>query len=90
MGSSTATAPSPGSRPLSSLKTLSAESRSIALKENVYLLGKTVNKLHGGILSARMLPLSDLTEGLPRVVRDISRKSGKEVDLSLDGTDLRL
>jgi len=75
---------------LSSLKSLSAESRSIALKENVYLLGKTVNKLHGGILSARMLPLSDLTEGLPRVVRDISRKSGKEVDLSLDGTDLRL
>lgn len=75
---------------LSSLKSLSAESRSIALKENVYLLGKTVNKLHGGILSARMLPLSDLTEGLPRVVRDISRKSGKEVDLSLDGAELRL
>lgn len=75
---------------LSSLKALSSTSRSIELKDGVHVLGKSVNRLHGNILEARMLPIADLTEGLPRVVRDISKRSGKEVDLKMEGTDLRL
>lgn len=75
---------------LSSFRALAHESRSVALKDGIYALGKSVNTLHGSILSARMLPIADLTEGLPRVIRDACKTSGKEVELKLEGADLRL
>jgi len=75
---------------LSSFRTLSHETRSVALKDGVYSLGKTVNALHGSILAARMLPIADLTEGLPRVIRDVCKACGKEVTLKLKGTEIRL
>ncbi len=37
----------------------------------------------------RMLPLSVLFEPYPRVVRDMARELGKEVDLVVDGEDTR-
>ena len=75
---------------LSSFRTLSHETRSVALKDGIYSLGRTVNTLHGSILAARMLPIADLTEGLPRVVRDVCRASGKEVGIRVEGSELRL
>ncbi|MBI4948986.1 MAG: chemotaxis protein CheW [Deltaproteobacteria bacterium] len=75
---------------LSSFKELSQRSRSIELKDGVHLLGKSVNALHKNILSARMLPIRDLTESLPRVVRDISGKAGKDVGLKIEGTEISL
>ncbi len=75
---------------LSSFKTLSHELKSIAFKDGVHLLGKTVNKLHESILSARMLPVEDLTVSLPRVVRDMSQRTGKKVELKTEGTDINL
>ncbi|MBI5587814.1 MAG: chemotaxis protein CheW [Deltaproteobacteria bacterium] len=75
---------------LSAFRALSHESRSVAVKDGIYSLGKTVNTLHGSILSARMLPIADLTEGLPRVIRDLCKACGKDVELKLEGADLRL
>ena len=75
---------------LSTFKSMSREFRSITFKDNVYTLGKTIGRLHESILSARMLTLKDLTENLPRVVRDMSVKTGKEVNLTVDGADLSL
>ncbi len=75
---------------LSSFRTLSHETRSVALKDGIYSLGKTINTLHGSILSARMLPIADLTEGLPRVIRDLCKACGKDVELKLEGAELRL
>lgn len=75
---------------LSTFKAISHASRSVEFKEGVYKLGKHINAIHHSILSARMLPIADLTEGLPRLVRDMSHKSGKEVELRIEGSDLRL
>lgn len=75
---------------LSSFRTLSHETRSVALKDGIYSLGKTINTLHASILSARMLPIADLTEGLPRVIRDVCKACGKDVELKLEGAELRL
>lgn len=75
---------------LSSFKSLSHNSRSIEFKDSVYLLGKSINGIHHNILSARMLPIEDLTENLPRVVRDISKQSGKNVELKIEGAGLSL
>ncbi|MBI5970237.1 MAG: chemotaxis protein CheA [Deltaproteobacteria bacterium] len=75
---------------LSSFKTLTQMSRSVEFKDGIHTLGKAIAALHGNILSARMLPISDLTEGLPRVIRDISQRSGKEVSLKIEGAELKL
>lgn len=75
---------------LSTFKRLSNDSRSIELKDGVHMLGKSINTLHSNILGARMLPVEDLTSALPRVVRDIAKKNGKEVELRSEGTDISL
>lgn len=75
---------------LSSFKTLTQGSRAIEFKDGVHQLGKTVNNLHETIISARMLPLEDLAAGLPRLVRDLARESGKEVTLATEGMDISL
>lgn len=75
---------------LSSFKSLSHETRSVAFKDGIYLLGKSINALHGNILSARMLPIQDLIESLPRLIRDMAGKSGKSVELKVSGADLSL
>lgn len=75
---------------LSSFKELSQRSRSIELKDGVHLLGKSVNTLHQNILSARMLPIRDLTETLPRIVRDIANRAGKVVALKIEGAEISL
>lgn len=75
---------------LSSFKALSHALRSIPFKDGVFRLGKTINKLHQNILSARMLPIRDLTEGLPRVVRDISLKTDKKAEIRITGDDISL
>lgn len=75
---------------LSTFKVISHSSRSVEFKEGVYRFGKYINILHHSILAARMLPIEDLTEALPRLVRDMSVKSGKEINLRIEGADLRL
>lgn len=75
---------------LSSFKELSQHSRSIELKDGVHLLGKSINTLHQNILSARMLPIRDLTETLPRIVRDIANRAGKDVALKIEGAEISL
>lgn len=75
---------------LSSFKALTHDSRSIEFKDGVHMLGKTVGSLHGSILSARMLPIEDLAAGLPRIIRDLTTGSGKEVSLYTEGMDISL
>lgn len=48
-------------------------------------LGQVVEEVQG----LRMLPLSVLFEPYPRMVRDLSRTLGKEVELVVDGEDTR-
>ncbi|HZI16542.1 MAG TPA: response regulator, partial [Myxococcus sp.] len=48
-------------------------------------LGQVVEEVQG----LRMLPLSVLFEPYPRMVRDLSRSLGKEVELVVDGEDTR-
>ncbi len=73
---------------LSSFKTLTQGNRSIAVKDSLHTLGRSINALYDNIISARMLPIKDLTEGLPRVVRDISSDTGKTVDLKVEGAEI--
>ncbi|MHB0938356.1 MAG: chemotaxis protein CheW [Armatimonadota bacterium] len=48
-------------------------------------LGSIVEELHEQIMQARMLPVSQLFNRFPRMVRDISRQLGKEVNFIIEG-----
>jgi two-component system chemotaxis sensor kinase CheA len=60
------------------------------LEEGVYRLHALVKDLHDKVMSARMTPLSLITDRLPRAARDIARKRGREVDLVITGAETEL
>jgi len=60
------------------------------LGEDIHRLGAALEMLNTMIMEARMLPVSDLTHNLPRMVRDMSRECGKEVELSVSGREIKL
>ena len=50
-------------------------------------LRKLINELQEIVMSIRMLPVSNSFQKMHRIVRDVSKKVGKEVDLILIGED---
>jgi len=53
-------------------------------------LRRLVGDLHHDVLQVRMMPLESITGRLPRLVRDLCRKTGKRVELRLSGTEVEL
>lgn len=53
-------------------------------------LERRLDELQKGILQVRMLPMGDLFTRLTRVVRNLSRESGKDVDLVIEGAETEL
>ncbi|HVE86892.1 MAG TPA: chemotaxis protein CheA, partial [Myxococcales bacterium] len=60
------------------------------LEEAVYRLHALVKDLHDKVVSVRMTPLSVITDRLPRAARDIARRRGREVELSITGAEIEL
>jgi two-component system chemotaxis sensor kinase CheA len=60
------------------------------LSDNTRRLELLVDGIHEGVRDLRLLPLSTILEPFFRMVRDLSRDLGKEVDLVLEGTFTRL
>lgn len=54
------------------------------------VLGKRLDELQKGIMQVRMLPLDQLFSKLTRVVRNLSRESGKEVELVVEGAETEI
>jgi len=53
-------------------------------------LSRVTNDLGEGVMKVRMLPVSTLLDTFPRIVRDLSREKGKEVELVIEGGDTEL
>ncbi|MGH7476856.1 MAG: chemotaxis protein CheA [Longimicrobiales bacterium] len=51
---------------------------------------RTVGQLQDAVLDLRMVPLREVFDRLPRLVRDTARELGKEVELELAGSDIEL
>ena len=58
--------------------------------ESVAALERVVHQLQDGVMRMRMLPVSSLFNRYPRMVRDLCQKLGKDVELSLKGTETAL
>lgn len=53
-------------------------------------LGRITGELQEGIMKIRMVPISQVFDRFPRVVRDLQKDLGKKVNLILEGEDTEL
>lgn len=60
------------------------------LRERLSELGRNTRQLQEGVMRVRMLPVSVGFGRLPRLVRDLSRKLSKKVDLVIEGAETEI
>ncbi len=74
----------------SRLEALGTSLDSKDLNEVVEQVGRLTLDLRDSVLKARMVPVETVFSRFPRLVRDLSRELGKEVDLEIRGGDTEL
>jgi two-component system chemotaxis sensor kinase CheA len=72
------------------LTQLAGEVGSHALDETVRVSSRLITELRDEITASRMVPVSNVFDRFPRVVRDAARALGKTVDFTVDGRDIEL
>jgi two-component system, chemotaxis family, sensor kinase CheA len=53
-------------------------------------LTRLLRELHNEVLNVRMMPFSSITDRFSRVVRDLAKKSNKEVAFEIEGKEIEL
>lgn len=53
-------------------------------------LGQVVSELQEGMMKTRMLPIEQLFNRFPRMVRDLGQKANKEIDFVIEGKETEL
>lgn len=53
-------------------------------------VSRVISELQEGVMKARMLPIQQLFNRFPRMIRDISQSLGKEIELILEGGDTEM
>ncbi len=60
------------------------------LEESLASLNRLTNDLQEEIMASRMVPIDQIFNRFPRMVRDLAKKEGKEIELILEGGDIEL
>ena len=53
-------------------------------------LGRVANELQGGVMQVRMVPMEVLFKRFPRIIRELSKRTGKMVKLDISGETTEL
>ena len=53
-------------------------------------MSKVVDELQAEIMEARLMPIGTVSNGFPRMVRDLAQRFGKDVEFSIDGQDTEI
>jgi len=61
-----------------------------SLNLTVAQIGRITDQRQEEIMEIRMLPVSNVFNKYPRLVRDLARKAGKRIDLQIDGEETEL
>lgn len=61
-----------------------------ALEEVSFALDRLTSALQDEVMQTRLLPVAYILDAFPRVVRDVSRKQEKDVELEIVGSDIEL
>jgi len=72
------------------LLSLAARSDGESLATTAAELDRVVDELQGAVLGMRMQPVRRLFQRFPRIVRDLARQLGKDIELVLEGEDTDL
>jgi len=60
------------------------------LKAALASMEHNINELQENISAARLVPVGEIFQKFPRMVRDLAREAGKEVELVLEGSEIEL
>jgi two-component system chemotaxis sensor kinase CheA len=72
------------------LTQLAGELNSVALEETVNASSRLITELRDEITASRMVPMSQVFDRFPRVVRDTARALGKQVEFVVEGKEIEL
>ncbi len=61
-----------------------------SVDESVNRLEYLIRELHAKVITVRMMPLESILSRMPRLIRDLAREKGKEIDFSITGGDIEL
>ncbi|OPX30470.1 MAG: hypothetical protein B1H08_01655 [Candidatus Omnitrophica bacterium 4484_171] len=61
-----------------------------SIEETSFIIDRLVSALQDETLQMRLLPISYILDAFPRIVRDFTRKSNKDVDLRIIGSEIEL
>ena len=67
-----------------------ARSQGGALGEMVTRMSRLLAELQHTVLAMRMVPVGDVFDRFPRMVRDAARSLGKQVDFKIEGRDIEI
>jgi len=73
-----------------SVHMMSSEETKRGIMEKYTFINRLSEQLQDLIMSMRMLPVSYVFDRYPKLVRDISKKMGKKVNLNMEGGDTKL
>ncbi|MCX6379559.1 MAG: chemotaxis protein CheA [Armatimonadetes bacterium] len=71
-------------------ETVHSSALSDSLNETAAHIGRITDELQEEVMKARMLPIENVFSRFPRMVRDITQKLGKEVNLVIEGKETEL
>jgi two-component system chemotaxis sensor kinase CheA len=60
------------------------------LSNELQVYSRTVNLLQEGVMKIRMVPIEQMLSRFPRIIRDLSKKLNKEVEIIMEGEDTEL
>lgn len=72
------------------LQTAYDNGRDQEMRDGLERLTRLITDLHHHVLQVRMMPLSSITGRLPRMVRELEQRTGKEVSLRIAGEEVEL
>lgn len=61
-----------------------------SLSNELQVYSRTVNLLQEGVMKIRMVPIEQMLSRFPRIIRDLSKKLNKEVEIIMEGEDTEL
>jgi len=60
------------------------------LQKNLLQLGRITDEVQRASMAMRMVPIGQLFQKMDRLIRDLSRKSGKKIELETHGRDIEM
>ncbi|WP_367343434.1 chemotaxis protein CheW [Methanomethylovorans sp.] len=72
------------------LNQLSTDIKSKDLEEALGTLDRLTNEIQTEVMESRMVPIDQIFSRFPRMVRDLAKSEGKQIDLVIEGKEIEL